>query len=343
MAAVLESINSVRSNIAATFARWTDPSAAVMDEALRNEALRAQVDAARRRLSEAQVTAAQDAVARTNQYVALRSGFLQTAEPALDALDMLDTAKIVYDQLEGSMSEWSQQIRMAGQQELQQYGYQSKMLKSLSLSYESLRHRLIEGQPYGKHLEAVSSELTDASANEVTCVVPLLRPTSESGVATRHQLEEAAKRLVASVDAVRLAESQHHAASSAALANKPPRDEPFEARAKRWFGTLRYENPVAAANEAREAVKTTLTTQADERAAADSVLAHIRRNELGDALGPLEKLRDSSSSLLIGAEATNAIHMVQGRLVADLALRYSDSMIAIRRFSFLESMITPDN
>ena len=84
-----------------------------------------------------------------------------------------------------------------------------------------------------------------------------------------------------------------------------------------------------------------LTAQATERASADVIYAAVSKGDFQAALDALPKLEASVLDNDVRSRATALRHDIEGRVLGDLALRYSDSLVAIRRFAFVENIITP--
>uniref|UniRef100_A0A7S1LMD7 Uncharacterized protein n=1 Tax=Neobodo designis TaxID=312471 RepID=A0A7S1LMD7_NEODS len=344
MEAIREQFNAAKAYVDDTLAQWTDPSAAVADETQRNAALRRTVERQRVDFAELQGIEARERLAADEQYRERKQSIVAGASGKLDALDVLSVAKMVYEEVEATMAKMADGVRQAGQRELHGYGYQSKMLLSIDLTLDAMRSSMRAGEPFASQLDALNGELNDAGATDAAAALPVMRSFASEGIASKAAIASAAVALASAVNEAHLAAAD----DSAARQNAKPTgdDEPESAVVpvvRGWLSMLRVETPKAvggSGGEERQAKQSLATSRDAETAAAAAVKAAALAGDLDGVLArlpALEALGDRDRA--VGGAAAKVRRQTEGRLLADLGIRFSDSMLTVRRFAFLEGVL----
>ena len=366
-----ETFNSIRSSIedtkrtiTANFDTWTDPADAVAVERSDVDNLRRERDGLVARLATLEAAAATERGESEALISELKASFIEQAEEKLDALDLLSVSKIVYDEIEATMGKFADQVRTAGQNELRGYGYQSKMMASLGLTFEAARVRIRRSQPFTLELEVLRAELADAEAHDIRETVSVIEPYAASGVASVADIVKETHALCSAVDTAHLlARSTSGSSASTRVGRNDSNvddDDVIESggvadTVSGWLRMLKLATPEplatgkdvtsggkASSNAAAAATRAKLSVQETQKAAADAAKANALRGDfdaLLSSLGPLELPGVVPAPVV--EHVTKLRQAVESRLVSDMFTRYCDSMIAVRRFSFVEGVVSP--
>ena len=351
MEAVLEQVNAAKAYANGTLAAWTDPSAAVSDQTSRNRNLASFVAKQRLELAALEGAEARERLAADQQYKLRKQTITEGASGKLDALDILSVAKMVYDEVEMTMAKMADTVRQAGQQELHGYGYQSKMFLSLSISLDATRDAMQASVPFSKPLNALAGELQDASAVEAMAAIAPLRPYADEGIASKASIASAGVALASAVSAAHMAAvAADEAAESNTKGTSGAGDDEAGSSVlpavRGWLSMLRVQAPAAVGGtgaEEREAKSSNASARSSESEAAGAAKAAALAGDLDGVLAQLpglDKLAQRDRS--VGAAAAKLRRGAEGRLLADLGLRFSDSMLTVQRFSFLEGVLRED-
>jgi hypothetical protein len=322
MEAVVNAFRDFQATVVAKYTEFVDPTAATADEASRNIALRAELHRAQAQLADAQQRRQVDVAAAQARVAERKSEFERTAEPKLDRLDNIDAAKFVYDQIETHIIESSMKIQSLHQKELKSYGYQSKMAASFGLTLDATRAKLASGEPFTKELTAIQEELEDNK--EMRIVTAPLNNFAAEGIATMPALLTEAKRLLVAVDEDLMTAHVNSAASVA------PRG--FVG----WLGDLKVDVPNASTGSTPVAKE----SGTELRRALNTVVKDLSQQRTDAALSTLAAATRLCSGPICD-DAGRLKRLLEGRMIADTALRFSDSMLTLMRFRLVEGVLSP--
>lgn len=241
--------------------------------------------------------------------------YQQTFKPLLSDIDSLLSAEISYETISNSLESDAHLAELLLSNEANHYGYVGKKLISISLHYELLRRKILNGMPFDKELERM---LKDAERPDLVLAAGPMQPFAERGVPSH---------TAARVEGFLLSQKIEEATKSVPLPQR-----------KQWIDLFRFRTTLSPSDLASK--------RSEARKKASDFMNYIKEKDYLSALSladearvTLEKNDDPMLEDYRIAE-TAFREMVDPILATNMFLLYSNAVLTCSRFANVEKVIS---
>lgn len=302
----------------------------------------------------------------------LQAGHQERANPYYDAIDKLAIGKMVYDELTRTVEQQESVVQKLAGEELKSYGYQSKMVASLSLTYEALKCMIGRGEPFQNELNYMDMELQDADlAPALVALEPLRKSRAALDGVSNDAVLDQSFRLVQDELAVAVLKAQSKAVPvtptpkrerltwwefvkfSLPLVN-PRRPEPYHIQdvfnKNKTEVEYKGDQKQFANLPAGETMNPTHPTPSGATPLSATSLLPLESALKGRDLAlswqltktllqEQETMTNNEDNIAVISALRTFSTAVERRVVAETVTGYFDAALAVRRLSFVEAMM----
>ena len=310
----VEWIGTKRNEVIKTVYDYFDVEPDVADLVARNKATKKDIEKLRKYGDARKESNQKHLEALEQEAAAMQVKYQQQSQPVLEEYEKTSVAKLMYDEISGGIDSDIRSLQQLQEQEMQGFGFQSKVLFSLALTVEALKTRIASGKPFDKELRALQQEVDNSG--DVLLVTEPLKCVADKGLKSSTWLTIAGREAAES-----LAHAFHNRSSTQV--------------AQSLFSKAKFEMPNAAEIGIPQAKRRDYAVELN-----DHVASQDYREALKVADEAMERLpqgtRASEDAIVALSKFKEGVVPV---LLAHQLFDYCDASLTTTRYSFVENFL----